>query len=62
MYTPGPEDASTNTSSILDAPTTLAPPNVVEADWTFFLGCVAEKFAPFNIVITDQDPGAIDHT
>src|SRR5688572_22364437 len=61
-YVQGAENSSTNTSSIIDMERTVAPPNVVEADWTFFVGCMTEKFAPFNVVITDQDPGAIEHT
>jgi hypothetical protein len=61
-YTAGPDDSSSNTSSILTATATLPAPTVVEADWTSFVACVKTKFAPFNVVFTEVDPGASPHT
>jgi len=60
-YTPGPDDASTNTSSVLSAAVTVSP-TIADADWSFFVTCMTNKFAPFNVVVTDQDPGAVPHT
>jgi len=60
-YTPGPDNASANTSSILDMERTLVAPTIADFDWDFVVGCVAQKFAPFNVVVTDQDPGDTVH-
>jgi len=60
-YTPGLNSAIANTSSIISTEVTLAP-TIADADWTEVLSCVADKFAAFNIVLTDQDPGTEPHT
>ena len=33
-----------------------------EQVWTETMACVREVFAPFNVVITDQDPGDVAHS
>lgn len=57
-YTPGPDDATTNTAA-LDMARTLAP-------WTGtatseILDCMEAGLAPFNIRVTDVDPGTTPH-
>lgn len=40
---------------------TLTPFSRSEQVWSETLACVKEVFAPFNVVITDQDPGQMPH-
>jgi hypothetical protein len=40
----------------------LVPPTVDDGDWNVVLECLRARFAPFNVAVTDQEPGAIDHT
>lgn len=66
-YTPGADDdSSMNVSQILQGfgipSVTVPPPIVEEATWGSFVDCVRSKFAAFNVVITDADPGAGPHT
>ncbi len=62
-YMPGTgmSDSSTNTTPLVQATTTIPPPTGVDADWPAFVACVTAKFAPFNVTITDVDPGAAAH-
>lgn len=60
IYHAGPDDSSTNTSRILMAETTLQP-FMGAPDWDGLVACVAGKFAPFNVTITEVDPGATPH-
>ena len=40
---------------------TLSPFMYGDATWNAVVQCVKEVFAPFNVVITDQDPGTANH-
>jgi hypothetical protein len=59
-YTPGVDNSSTNVSTIINEPETVAP-YTAGPDWGELLTCVAGKFAAFNITITDVDPGTAEH-
>lgn len=60
-YTAGPNDARTNVSSILNQATSIPAWAVAPASWTTLMACVVKKFAPFNVKVTDVDPGADAH-
>ncbi len=62
-YTYGaPQDSSTNTMTIGSPGTlTLPAPTVNEDDWTAFVTCFTSKYAPFNVTVTEIDPGAAAH-
>lgn len=60
-YTPGFDDSRTNLSSIVNQ-TTVAPAwTVTPGAWQTLLDCVKQKFAPFNVQVTDVDPGNAAH-
>lgn len=58
---PGPDDARTNTSSILNAigsPTAaISEFNHDDATWQAVVDCVRELYAPYDVEVTDVDPG-----
>jgi len=60
-YTPGFNDARTNRSSVPNQTTTIPPWNVSEAGWAQVMECMRNNWAPFNVVITDVDPGNVPH-
>jgi hypothetical protein len=60
-YTRGSNNSSTNVSSIPSGTVTLPAYEGTEADWQSLLTCVRDQYARFNVVITDQDPGAAAH-
>lgn len=60
-YTAGtPDDSRTNVSSLTQETRTFTP-TVIDGDWTTVKACVAAKFAPYNVTLTDQDPGTAEH-
>ncbi len=59
-YTPGLDDSSTNTSSILSMERTLAPyAGAISLDDV--RTCVASLLAPFHVVVTTTDPADAVH-
>ncbi len=60
-YVPGPEDSATNTTSILPAPATFSATGLDATAWDTLVACVADKFAPFAVTVTDVDPGNAPH-
>lgn len=61
VVTPGPEDSRQNTS-IVPQHTSVIPPFPYGDDaWNEVVSCVREIYAPFDIVITDVDPGSQSH-
>lgn len=59
---PGLEDSSqANVSSILEGPATLPAFPHGDAAWNEVVAHTRELFAPFNVTITDIDPGAAPH-
>ncbi len=55
---PGTNDSRTNRSTVATQPTTIAPWNVSQTVWNATVTCMREIFSPFNIAITDVDPGS----
>jgi MYXO-CTERM domain-containing protein len=58
---PGADDVHQNTSSIASQQTLLTEWPHGDEKWNTLVQCVRDLYAPFNIQITDVDPGAADH-
>lgn len=58
---PGNDDSRTNTSSIASQPSVLTEFPYGDESWNQVVQCVRDLYAPFNIQITDVDPGNADH-
>jgi uncharacterized protein (TIGR03382 family) len=54
-------DSRTNASTIPQQASVIAPWNVPTAGWQQVVDCVKAEFAPFNIQVTDVDPGSTPH-
>lgn len=60
-YVPGADDSTMNSSSILQDTSELPAYPYGPASWTSLMGCVADKLAPFDVHLTDEDPGDEEH-
>lgn len=60
-YKPGPDDSRTNTSSMLSSASTALAWTIADDSWKTLIACVNQKFLPFNISVTDVDPGSAEH-
>ncbi len=58
---PGNNDARTNRSTLAQQTTTIPAWNVSATTWTSTVNCMKELFAPFNVVVTETDPGQTPH-
>jgi uncharacterized protein (TIGR03382 family) len=54
-------DATTQTSSIVSEPTTIGSWDVDDELWAETVECVREIYRPFDVTITDEDPGDQPH-
>ncbi len=59
-YSPGSNNSSTNRSSIVSGTSTISPWGSSSAR-AAVLDCVRDRFSPFNITVTDVDPGSTIH-
>jgi hypothetical protein len=60
-YIPGNDDSRTNHSSIINQISTVQPFTHGDAAWAEVVACVQREFAPYDVVVTDVDPGAANH-
>jgi hypothetical protein len=58
---PGSDNSSSNDSSILQNTRQLAEFRWSDEVWDGVVACVREVFSPFNVSVTDVDPGAAEH-
>src|SRR6185503_5092563 len=58
---PGAEDSRTNHSSIPTRQALMTPWPHGTAAWGRLVQCVRDMYAPFNIQVTDVDPGNANH-
>ncbi len=58
---PGNNDARINRSTLAQQTTTIPAWNVSATTWTATVNCMKELFAPFNVVVTETDPGQTPH-
>ncbi|MCP4448351.1 MAG: hypothetical protein GY811_23875 [Myxococcales bacterium] len=60
-FSPGNESSIENTSSLIDAPRHVPPFSGGQMQWDAIVDCVRDTYKPFDIEITDQDPGNEPH-
>ena len=60
-FTPGNNDSRSNRSSIIGSTRSLPAYPYGDASWNAVLQCVRELYAPFNVEVTDVDPGSAPH-
>jgi hypothetical protein len=60
-YQQGLEDSRINRSSIISGTRSIPSFSHDEAFWAEHLACVRATFAPYDIVVTDVDPGTVAH-
>src|SRR5690606_35299898 len=58
---PGSDDSRTDKSSIASEPTTLTAWPHGQTAWNNLVQCVKDMYAPFDIDVTDVDPGTANH-
>ena len=58
---PGDNDSATGISSIVTAPTDIAGWEIDDDSWQATVDCMREIYAPFDVTITDEDPGDVPH-
>lgn len=58
---PGFDDARTQHSSIPQQPSHLAAWGWGQTNWNTLVQCVKDMYAPFDVQITDVDPGSANH-
>lgn len=58
---PGDNDSSQQVSSIVAEPTEISGWDVDDDTWSQTVACVANIYAPFDVTITDVDPGDVPH-
>ena len=59
--TPGVNDARLNRSTVVTQQVAIPAWNVSATTWNATVSCMREVFAPFNITITETDPGDVPH-
>ena len=60
-YFPGFDDSRTNHSSLLNQTSNLPAFGQGDPAWAELLACVQRGFAPFDVAVTDVDPGTASH-
>src|SRR5678815_3601893 len=60
-YAPGPGDSVANISGIITTEVTTEGPSISETMWRIAKNCMIDELAPYDIPVTDQDPGDVDH-
>ncbi|CAN5776462.1 hypothetical protein BH11MYX2_BH11MYX2_10630 [soil metagenome] len=58
---PGNDDSRTDTSSLAQQDVSLSPFSQSDEVWQRMVACVKATYAPFNIEVTDVDPGTVPH-
>ena len=58
---PGTDDSRTDTSMIADGQRTIGPFMQGDVVWDGLMACMRATYAPFDISVTDVDPGAVPH-
>jgi MYXO-CTERM domain-containing protein len=61
LVSPGTNDSSANTSTIVTRPTQLAGWDASDAEWELTVRCMRQLWSRFDVVVTDVDPGPAPH-
>ena len=56
-----PDDSRTNQSSLLANTANIQPFAAGQVAWAEVMACVQREFAPYDVVVTDVDPGTATH-
>lgn len=59
---PGFEDSRTNHSSIVETTRYLSEFKHSDEDWQSVVECVRKLYVPFDLIVTDVDPGLVEHS
>jgi uncharacterized protein (TIGR03382 family) len=59
--TPGPSDARLNRSSVTKQAATIPAWNPTDEVWADTVACLEQMFAPFDVELTEVDPGMTPH-
>ncbi len=59
--TPGTNNSQANTSSLVSQASTIAGWDTSDAKWAETMACVRDMWAPFDVSVTDEDPGSTPH-
>lgn len=60
-FAPGGDDSSANRSSIVGGRVRLPAFERSDAEWQALVACMRDLYAPFDVEVTDRDPGAAPH-
>ncbi len=65
-FTPGTDDAVNGVSAVVKAHHPQGPVNLPgwrgsKKNWTKLVACVQKLFAPFDVVVTDEEPASVEH-
>jgi hypothetical protein len=60
-YTPGFDDSRSNVSSLISQTSVLPAYPYGDDSWNAVVACVRETYAPFDVRVTDVDPGSAEH-
>ncbi len=58
---PGDNDARTNRSTLVTQTTAVPAWTTTAAAWSQIMSCTRTMWAPFNVTVTDVDPGNVPH-
>jgi hypothetical protein len=58
---PGNNDSRLDASSIVEQPVIIAGWDIDDDTWQETVDCMKEIYAPFDVTITDEDPGDVPH-
>jgi hypothetical protein len=58
---PGDNDSARQRSSVVAQPTLITGWDIDDDTWADTVACVADIYAPFDVAITDEDPGDVPH-
>jgi MYXO-CTERM domain-containing protein len=58
---PGDNDARTNKSTLVSQTTAVPAWTTTATAWTQIMNCTRTMWAPFNVTVTDVDPGNVPH-
>lgn len=61
ILAPGYNDSSRERSSVVTEPTFIDAWYVDDDTWQETVDCIAELYAPFDVTVTDEDPGDVPH-
>lgn len=59
--TPGTNDSRTNRSTLVNQTRAIPAWNVSATAWQQIMDCTRTMWAPFNVLVTDVDPGNVPH-